>query len=143
MPCYFFRENGGAHYLVRKDKVLDFFFWSNNEALHSFGTDNNTRTAEETCLIISSEKISILFWRNNEAVDFFFKHKKVLGLQRKQANLPHNFFRKNKLFFSRNNEMLAIVLKEKIIPGWNKNLTLFRSDWGKVYSRLLQHTNEV
>jgi hypothetical protein len=50
-------------------------------------------------------------------LNFFFKHKKVLGLQRKQANLPHNFFRKNKLFFSRNNEMLAIVLKEKIIPG--------------------------
>ena len=45
------------------------------------------------------KKINVLFWRNNDALGFF-KDKKVLGLQRKQAGLPHNFFRKNKLFFS-------------------------------------------
>jgi hypothetical protein len=63
------------------------------------------------------KKIACCFEEIMMLLFFFVEDEKLLGLQRNQAGLPHNFFRKNKHFFSRNNKTLAIVLKEKIIPG--------------------------
>ena len=56
---------------------------------------------ELTCLIISSEKISMYIWRNNKAVLVVWP----------AACLPHHFFRKKyAFFFWRNNEARELFL---------------------------------
>jgi hypothetical protein len=61
VPCYFFRENGGAHYLVRKDKVLDFF----SEAImrHFILSEQITTPGllRKHASLFLQKKISILF----------------------------------------------------------------------------------